>query len=45
MAKKKEETTVEAKETKETLAPLTQVFDKEDLNVLRDKINEIIAKQ
>lgn len=26
------------------ISPLTQEFDKEDLNLLRDKINEIISK-
>lgn len=45
MAKKKEEIIEEAIETKEEgIAPLTENFNREDLNQLRDKINELIAR-
>ena len=52
MAKKKIETKVEKIEkacecpevTKVTISPLTADFGREDLNTLRDKINEIINR-
>lgn len=42
MATKKEE---EVKVEKPKLTPVTADFGREDLNELRDKVNELIAKQ
>lgn len=42
MAKKKEDVVVEVKD--EAIKPVSVDFGREDLNALRDKVNEIIAK-
>ena len=42
---KKEERKEEVLTVDVTIAPLTQEFGNGDMNVLRDKINEIIAKR
>lgn len=39
-----EETVVEEAETIASIAPLTDDFGREDLNLMRDKINEVIAR-
>ena len=48
MAKKKDEKfdeeTQEVEEEGKKISPITQNFGSEELNLLRDKINEIISK-